>query len=572
MKHLFRIALGLGVVSAMLASCTSDEASKPDDLLQYIPAETPYVMAFTKPLPDELMDKFEPVIDKTLSGYQRILRYKISEHLVELAAEEGGAEKAEQLQGFVDEITALMSVQGLREAGIDRDSAFAMYGDGLLPVFRMRLSDRDKFEATIARLESRATEKFQIGTVGEDSYRYYDIEEARFVVATPGENAVITLVPTSYSEDRLARALGFVKPQDNVGDNLGQIADEYGFTDHFAGYIDVEKIAASFLGDPSGLNTELLQSIEHDPADLTAECRAEFAGLASLSPRIVLGYTDVNMKFIETDMVVELRDDIAAGLATLPAVVPGLGLDQGGLFTFGFSIDMLAAREFYEARLDAMEADPFKCEALGELQAGVAKGREALAQPLPPVVYSFRGLLAHVVDVKGMDLATSKPPESIDASILFAMENAQDLVNMAAMMNPQVAAMNLLPDGKARQLDLPQLADVAEQAFAALSSAGLAVSLGEGSDERAEAMLVADGETPPPFVSVSMDSKRYYEFVGEAMMQEDASEDGEPQPLAIRTALRDVMISSGELYERVSFNVHLTERGVEIDSRMTFSD
>jgi len=145
-------------------------------------------------------------------------------------------------------------------------------------------------------------------------------------------------------------------------------------------------------------------------------------------------------------------------------------------------------------------------------------------------------------------------------------------VNMAAMMVPQVAEMNLLPDGKARALDLPQLAEIADKAFVALSKAGLSVAVGEGSAESSEAMLTANAETPPPFVSFSMDSKRYYEFIGEAFMQDEETEDGEPQPLAIRTAMRDVMVSSGELYERVSANVHRTERGIEIDSRMTLSD
>jgi hypothetical protein len=529
-------------------------------------------MAFTKPLPDDLMDKFEPVVDQTLSGYERILRYKVSEVMVELSREEGGAEKAKQLQELVDEFTSLMSVQGLRDAGIDRDSVFAIYGDGLLPVFRIELSDRDKFDATVSRLESKSPQKFQVGTVGGESYRYYDIEEARFVVATPGDSAVITIVPSTYSDERLARALGIKKPQDNVADGLEEIRNAYDFTDHFVGFVDVEKLAASFLGDPSGLNKELLLIAEHDPEELMEECRAEFAELASVAPRVVVGYTNVNKSFLDTRMVVELREDIASGLATLPTAVPGLGADLGGLLSFGFSLDPMAARSFLEARLDAMEADPFECADLGELQASVAQGRQALAQPLPPVVYNFSGMLAHISDVQGMNLGTKKPPESVDASFLVAFKNAQDLVNMASMMIPQVAEMNLLPDGKARALDLPQLAEIADKAFVALSNVGISVAMGEGSAENSEAMLVADVEMPPPFVSFSMDSKRYYDFVGDALMQENETEDGESEPLALRTAMRDVMVSSGELYERVSVNVHLTERGVEIGSRMTLSD
>src|SRR5210317_472006 len=572
MNHFFQTLIGVSATVAALVSCRADVAHESEQLLQYIPAETPYVMAFTKPLPDDLMDKFEPVVDQTLSGYERILRYKVSEVMVELSREEGGAEKAKQLQELVDEFTSLMSVQGLRDAGIDRDSVFAIYGDGLLPVFRVELSDRDKFDAAVARLESKSPQKFQVGTVGGESYRYYDIEEARFVVATPGDSAVITIVPSTYSDERLARALGIKKPQDNVADGLEEIRNAYDFTDHFVGFVDVEKLAASFLGDPSGLNKELLLVAEHDPEELMEECRAEFAELASVAPRVVVGYTNVNKSFLDTRMVVELREDIASGLATLPTAVPGLGAEVGGLLSFGFSLDPTAARSFLEARLDAMEADPFECGDLGELQAGVAQGRQALAQPIPPVVYNFSGMLAHISDVQGMDLRTNKPPESVDASFLVAFENAQDLVNMASMMVPQVAEMNLLPDGKARALDLPQLAEIADEAFVALSKAGLSMAVGEGSAENSEAMLVADVETPPPFVSFSIDSKRYYKFIGEALMQESEAEGEESQPLAMRTAMRDVMVSSGELYERVSVNVHLTKRGVEIGSRMTLSD
>ncbi|MCO4810564.1 MAG: hypothetical protein KC572_03115 [Gammaproteobacteria bacterium] len=61
------------------------------------------------------------------------------------------------------------------------------------------------------------------------------------------------------------------------------------------------------------------------------------------------------------------------------------------------------------------------------------------------------------VPFEGMDVATETPPSSVDASVLLAMENAEALATMAAMMSSEIAALNLLPDGKAKALDLPQL-------------------------------------------------------------------------------------------------------------------
>jgi hypothetical protein len=143
---------------------------------------------------------------------------------------------------------------------------------------------------------------------------------------------------------------------------------------------------------------------------------------------------------------------------------------------------------------------------------------------------------------------------------------------MAALMSPEVAALNLLPDSKARKLNLPQLAELAQDAFAALSESALAVAIGTGAAEAAEALLTAAPDSSRPFASFSMDAQRYYELMSNAVMQAQAEEDEEPMPEELRTAIRDIMVSSGELYKRMAIDVHFTERGIEISSRMALAD
>ena len=575
MKFLARTVIPVFALFALSLSATADAAKrKAKDLLSYIPADTPYVAAFAKPFPDELQDRFDPVIDQTLSAYRRVIQHEIEKSLAEESESEEDAEEAARFQDAMNELLSLMSLEGLRNAGIDRGSLFALYGDGVLPVARIAPTDHEAFAAALDRLEAKAGETMAVGSIGRETYRYVDADKMRFVIATIGRDVVFTLVPVDYSDESMERTLGLSKPRNSLARSrdIKKMAKEYGFTDHLISYIDVERVAAAFLGDADGRNAEVLAALDYDISEISATCRSEFADLAAIVPRIVVGYTEVGTEALRTSMVVEMRDDIAAGLATLPAPVPGLGPDLGGLFSFGFSMDPMALRNFYEARLDAMEAEPFECEELAELQAGVAKGREALAQPLPPVVYSFRGMLANLTGLEGMDIATETPPTSVDATMLFAIENAQDLVTMAAMMSPEIAALNLLPDGKAKKLDLPQLAMVAEQAFAALSEGGLSVSLGEAAEQNAETMLAADVDESRPFVSMSMDAAKYYDFIGDAMMAAEEDEAGEELPVEMRAAMRDIMVSSGSLYERMLMNVHLTERGIEFDTRVTLAD
>ena len=574
MKYLARIAAFASVTFLIGAAYPADAARKPDDLLRYIPADTPYLVAFLRPLPEKFVDRVEPALDESLAAYRRLMEISVADATRNLAEREGGEEKSRRYQALMDELMALMSVQGLRDAGIGRDALFALYGDGLLPVVRIALSDGDKFAAAIARFEAAAQEELLVGEVSGIDYRYLDLDgKARLVIATPGDDAIVTVVPSAYDDERLGRALGIEKPRKSLADtkDLRTLAREYGFTDHAISYFDTERAAATFLGDPSGLNAELLALADYDPQQLTATCREEFGEVAAIAPRIVAGYTDVDDDSLATAVIIEMRDDIAAGLSTLPAAVPGLGPDPGGLLSFGFSLNPLALRNFYEARLDAVDEDPYECEHLAGLQAGTDQGREVLQKPIPPVVYNFRGMLAHVRDVTGFDMQGKTPPESLDAAFLLAMENAQDLVNTGALMSPQIAALNLLPDGKAKQLELPELGELAAEAFAALTTSGLSVAVGEDAAREAESMLAGDTAKSMPLISLSMDASRYYDFVGASVMRDTQVDGEEPLSADMRAAVRDLVQASGNIYDRLTMNVHFTERGIEIGSRVSLA-
>ncbi len=572
MNQIIRNLSLAALAGIVMAGCATPKDSP--SVLQYVPADTPYVIASTEPMPDSLADKLEPTVDEILEAYQTIVRAAMAEELVELADEEEGAEKAEKLQGLVNEVLTLMSIDGIRGAGVDRESAFALYGNGLLPVLRFELFDTSAFEAAIVRIEGKAEKQLSVGEVEGHSYRYADIDKVRLLIAAIDDYAVVSVAPLTFDDSQLARVLGITKPAESLAQSkeLDAIAEKYGFTRYFSGFVKGERLFGTFLDEPTGLDVDLLALFEYDASEISDVCREEYKELVSIVPRTVFGYTEMNDRYIDSLMVFEMREDIAAGLATLPTPVPGLGQDAGGLVSIGLSLDPMAAREFYGARLDAMEADPFECDKLAWLQNSIPQGRALLSQPVPPVVYSFRGLVANITDIKGMDMAQQKPPESLDASFLFAIENAQSIVAMGAMLDPQLAALNLMPDGNPVKLEMAQFDEFADEVWAALSENALVVSMGEGSEANAKNMLVADSADPAPFFSMTMDTESYYNFIGEAMMHAEPDEGEKEMPLAVRTALRDVMTLTGKVYSRMVLNIMFTPVGIEARSRLVLAD
>lgn len=572
-----KIVTGLIAATLILVACSSkDEGGSRSsvDLLQYVPSDTPYIFAAARGLPDDLADKVEPTIDQMLKTYQRILRHLMAEKLGSSSTDTDSDPDAEQFRALAEELLGLMSIDGLRSAGVARGSAFALYGNGLLPVLRMELSDAKLFDETIARLESKAGQTLAVGVAGGHEYKYFDLEKVKLVVATLDGQAVISAFPAQFDEAQVSLALGISAPQQSLKESGGlkAIQKEYDFTDYMTGFVDAVRIAEIITGDATGLDVELFAATEYAVPELSDVCRAEVMQVVGVMPRVVLGYSELSADRLDSLMILEMRDDIATGLATISTAVPGLGVDPGGFMSFGFGLDLQKAREFFEARVTAIEDDPFECELFENIVAGAAMGRETLNQPIPPFAYNFRGFVATITDADDFDFMQGAPPKSIDATILLAIEDVESMLGMAAMMVPQLATLNLTTDGKAVRLEQDEVTAMVEDAFAAMSPHGLAISVGDNAKADAEEALVADSGDAMPFMSFSMDAARYYALLGETMMQQQSSSKSTDLPMEVRESLRDMMIITGELYERMAFDVRFTSRGVEIDARVTMAD
>ena len=544
-----------------------------DSILQYVPADSPYVFASVEPLPDDILDKLEPKFDRILQSYEGLLREAMAMASSKVAEGQGDVGDFETASAVVAELSALMSIEGLRGAGLGRESTAVFYGHGLLPVLRMHVSDGALFDAALTRIETKAGEKMLVATIGDSSFRYFEIVDVKVIVAVLGDQVVITAAPSSYDDRQLSMLLGLTLPDSSIVDSgaLKGIADEYGYISYFVGYVDFARIVDTFISDATGLDADLFALMEHDSSELSDVCRSEIRSLAGIAPRMVMGYTDITAERLTSQLVIEMRDDIASGLATLTSAVPGLGGDQGGLMSFGMSINVKALRTFVEARLDALEADPFECEMFADLQQSVASGRMALNQPLPPMAYDFKGFVGVVNNIEGLDMVNRTPPTSIDARFLLAMNNATALVSLGAMMSPELMGLNIEPDGEPVRLDLARMDAMMDNVFLALTDDALAMSIGEGVEAQLADMLAADAEENGTFLSFSMDAGRYYTFIGAAMAAADQDDDS-PMPPEIQAAMQDVMLAVADIYDRMSAAIRFTEKGIVMDSSVRFQD
>lgn len=561
----------LGVAACGKSTEEPEDASPLTDtsgLLRYVPADTPYVFGTVAPPPDEFLDTVEPKVDRLLAAYSETLRVVVSEAQ---AGEGGDSEEAEKIGAVLEELRSLMSLEGLSKAGMTRDSTVLLYGNGLLPVLRVTLSDATLFDDAISRMEAKSGEQLPVAEVDGTPYRYVEDEGVRAIIATVGDEFVLTVAPDSLDDEALSRLLGLTLPSESIADSgkLRDIANEYGYLHEYVGLVDTVRLADTFIAEPEGLDALLLDIMGYSSGELSDTCKDEFRSLAQIAPRVVAGYEEVSAGKIRSTTVVELRDDVAAEFTGFVSAVPGLGRIYDGLFSFGMSLDIEAIRSFFDARVAALQEKPWECEHLAEAQNNLFAAREqALAQPVPPVIYDFHGFLAVVNDMEGFDLGRKKPPETLDASFLLAIDNARGLLAMGQAMIPDLAEMAIEPDGKAHKFDLPETGTGAESAWVALTESAIALSVSDDAEAVLPALLEAEGAMPPPFISMGLDGARYYALLADAMRADDDEEMSE----AMREAVSGVMSAAADFYERLQVDVTFTKRGIEIETDMSLAD
>ena len=561
------------IVALLLSACSKEPAetsdktslSSSEGLLKYVPADTPYLLAMPTALPDDVLDQLEPQADVTLKMYPALIKGILNSVIATKQGEGEDIDDLQEVMPFVDELGGLLSIEGLHAAGIDRESLLVVYGVGVLPVIRITLSDGSLLEAAVTRLEDAAQKKMSVATIGAHEYRYAGGDNARVIVAIIDNELVVSVVPAELSEEHLNAVLGLTLPDENVAESLAlqNIADKYDFREYLVGFIDLERIASVFLDDQAGVNAQLLSMMEYDGSAISDTCKADARSLAGIMPRIVVGYSDISVEKLSSKAVFELRQDLASGLSTMTAPVPGLGSDHGGIFSVGMSTNILAAREFYSGRLDAMESKPYECEEFADLQAGVASGREVLNQPVPPIVYGFKGFLAVIEDIEGLDLKRQQPPTSIDMRLLVSIDNTEGLLAMGALFSPELAALNIEPNGEPVKLEMGQIAALGLTVHVAMTDSAIALSVGDGIQDKLGDMLQAKVSDPSPFMTFDMDAARYYNFIGDAMLADGGGMDAMPE---LREATQAIMDMARESFSRLSITVGFTEHGIELQS------
>jgi hypothetical protein len=577
-----RLAFFAATLSLALAACERGEEPAASSgagnvLLDYVPADTPFLAANLEPLPEDVIDAYlerlQPVFDEMQ------IQLSTARHDLETGeTEDPGA--ADEDPGkrlalaLLRELDGKLSRAGLASLGLDVLSPKVVYGLGAFPVFRMGLSDPDTLRASIQRVLSDAglpsDEKTHEG-IPYWSVAADDPEDppVGLFVAIMDDHLAIALLPSLAETDLLPVFLGATKPAaTDARERLVELNSAEGYTPFGSGILDLHRLADQFLQTDSVTARVMAASGAYDPASITPECASEIHEIIDNAPRITAGTVELSTSAIAYQYRVESPATLAGQLAGLVARLPAADAGSLRMLDLSFGMRFGAVRDFLREKATAIIEDPYLCEHLQDLNDSAEQSLAQLDQPMPPFVNNFRGLR---ISLSEMMLGQDSIPADAQGHLALHVEQPEMFVGMAQMFLPDLSTLALEPGAQPVQLPASLIPVPGLVAFAAMSDEAIGLSVGAGEEASLPEFLTREPGPKGMFLSASYDTAAYLDYTGRmgSAAHDDDTDNGDTAEgahaigSAARSAFRDMADRS---YTTLRFG----PSGLVIDERMTF--
>jgi hypothetical protein len=509
--HIALVA-ALAAVACKKESSKQNEPAKTDEnraaaanltapaLFASIPADTPYVFAAFEPLPASYWD--------AIGGALRPELEKLLDQMLQLPANEP---QEKFLHGLARELRGNLTAAGIKKVlGISADKRWALYGVGVVPVFRLELADAKALSATIAKLSAESGVTLPTATAGGKSYYRFDDGDVLVVGAVLDDQLVIAGGPKAMVEKGLPFILGTEKPQPSMADGgaLKEVTARHGFAGYGSGYVDSAKLLNVLM------MADLMKSASGG-GGMPDSCKPELQALSKRFPRLAFGYDEISPSRAAMRMVLEMEPALVTRLKEIEVEVPGMAggkMADKALIAIGGGVDIGKARAVGIDFADGLARFGTAC-GVTDVVENAAEAKQAFSQPMPPFVDKIRGGLVALLSA---ELAGGKP-SGVDGFAFVISDEPGALVDMAMSQMPTGNAPKIAKDGKFHEVVPANAIPGVAAIKAAVKEKAVVLATGASGEQAAERALGQKGKAPLFFLSY--DYGRILKMGGDALAQ-----------------------------------------------------
>ncbi|SDO10319.1 hypothetical protein [Vreelandella arcis] len=547
-----KLSLAITLISAGLISGCSDDKASTDaaTILDYIPADAPYFMASSEAMPEQeafdLYQRMQPMAS---------LESDLDELRDTLADTDDDVSRAmiKLLIAMGEELDGVESLDDFHALGLKASPRAALYGLGILPVFRMQLQDEEAFRETLKRLLTKAEINPRTATTNGTDYWVLTPEApVQAVLVIEDQQLLMSVVPQDASDALLAQVLGSDLPDSSLGDSgaLAELEQRHDFTPYGAGEVDFSRLLNE-LSSPTHSGTQaLMDAVEAEQLDLSA-CQADIDRITSRFPGLVMGMREYNQDRMEMNVILETDEAIVTDLRALTTQVPGLGSTEG-IASVGMGLNLPLLLQTVQKYAREVRQNPFSCDELQDLNSAWSEINMAMNNPATMMIGSaLSGLRARI------DSLTMIDGEPSGSGILtLASPNPMGLVTTAATFLPELGALGLEPGGDAKQIDSMLLPPETPPLYAAMSDTAIALGADISDPASLQEALQAPASEQDLLLHGHLASE-FYHSLADVMEQAPAD--------ALEASDIDMFRQYGDTYKHMEYGVSVGDAGVEMN-------
>ena len=631
-SHLLTLTLLL-TGAFLLSGCGNDEEEQPPQpeavslsaehsaVLAFAPSDSTFLMGNLEPLPEDLARHY---IEVTAPAVEQA--FASMKHGMDLARNDADGSDPEPeaeeilsvMQAIVQELEGKYSPEGLQSLGFSLTPRMAFYEQDLAPVMRIEIADRAALEAALNRIADNAgvdiggqqsgnatfwqiplgdetkrkvviaQDEIAEGETIEDVIQNIDEHDSRpadplmdLVIAITDQQLIASLQPQSMTSQRMDQLLASEGEFGNAAaERINAVNDRLGLLPYGTTVIDFNGLISKALESSSPGAVAVRDAFGMDPSSMDAACVADFRRMFSDLGQISSGATRLDREHLDQSTLVELNGGLAQDLQSFTTPLPALNNAENAAVAMRMGFNLIAVRDWLKGALDDHAENPFTCEDLQDTNQQLADARVALNRPLPPFISNWRGMQLTLDSIPDQDMAasgTASMMENISGLFALHMENPQMLLGMAQMFVPQLAEIELKPNGEVtalpQQFSGGDMSMELPPSWAAMTDQLLAVAFGAERRDDLPDVVQSEPVNDGTVLEAAYDYALYAESMGnfsESMMALEGEDNEEAREMA---RMQDDMFSSyAEVVDRVGFSMRFTDRGVEFDQRTRLTD
>lgn len=576
MSHMRLTTLAL-VALLSLGACGKSEdppAASPDtasnELLSYVPADTPYLFANLEPVPDEIIDTYlarlQPVLDSMQS--------QLSIGRTEMGSTEGenGNDPGTRLaHALLLELDGNLNRSGLESMGFDLQAAKVVYGIGAFPVIRLGLSDSAALRATILRVLNNGgitapEQDFQ----GVSYWRISDgntaEEPAGLYVSILEDHLAISVFPPMAETEFLPAFLGLEKPaHSDAHTRLAQLNSTHDYTHYGSGILDLHRLADQFVNPDTVTARVMTAAGAFDPATLSPACSDEIHAIVDNAPLMTMGVKELTPAAVALQYRVETPKTLAGQLMGLVSKIPVADEISDRILEFAFGMRFGPVRDFLREKVTTIVDDPYQCEHLRDLNESAAQALVQLDEPMPPFVNNFRGVRVSLNEIM---MSQESIPENARGHLAVHVDKPEMFIGMAQMFLPDLSNLAITPGDPPVRLPESLVPVPGIVAFAAMSSDAIGIAVGEQEETSLPEFLSRDAGPEGIFLSAGYDMAAYLDYTqNQGTQYQDQNDPHSQAAMEIRSAASTAF---REMADRSYTTLRFTGDGFVADNKMTF--